>query len=212
MDGEQVVELDFQSMHVSLAYNLCGATLDGDPYDRIPGFTREQGKLGLLTAFNATSIPAAVRALTDARESKPAVVDQTDALRLVEALKARHAPIENRMLWKDAGMRLMNLEARIMMTSVDRLVAKGIPCISIHDSIVVARQHESEAREALNFGWSRQKPQLTPCRIEKKRPKALQYGCEGPVVPSSGDLPGGCGGWWSSVIAEARHDVADWCA
>src|SRR6185369_8595648 len=94
MGGEQVIELDFQSMHVSLAYNLCGARLDvSDPYDGIPGFTREQGKLGLLTAFNAKSVPAAVRALTDARHAKPVVASSKDALRLIEALEARHAPI-----------------------------------------------------------------------------------------------------------------------
>ena len=50
MSGEQVVELDFQSMHVALAYHLCGARLVGDPYEGIPGFTRKQAKLGLLTA------------------------------------------------------------------------------------------------------------------------------------------------------------------
>jgi len=45
----------------------------------------------------------------------------------------------------------MNLDARIMLAAVDRLIASGIQCIPIHDSIVVSEQHESEAREALNF-------------------------------------------------------------
>lgn len=212
MGGEQVVELDFQAMHVALAYGICGARLEGYPYE-IPGFTREQGKIGLLTAFNATTLQAAVAALTDNRYGKALFASQVDAHRLLRALEARHAPIE-KMLCSDAGMRLMNLDARIMMTTVGRLTARGIEAIPIHDSIVVAQQHESEAREALNYGWSKQNPQLTLCRVKKKRQKALQYGGEGSVVPSSGvlDLPGGCGGWWSSVIAEARLDVAEWCA
>jgi len=211
LGGQQVVELDFASMHVTLAYGLCGARLEGDPYD-IPGFTREQGKRGLLTAINATSIPAAVRALTDARGSQAVAANQADALRLVEALRARNAPIE-KMLCSDAGMRLMNIDARIMLTAADHLVAKGIPCVPIHDSIVVPEQYESEAREALNFGWSirTQNPQITPCNIEKKRQTSLQYGCtplgsgwSPPPVPESG--------WWSSVLADARYDVAEWCA
>jgi hypothetical protein len=212
MGGEQVVELDFQSMHATLAYNICGARLEGDPY-AVPRFTREQGKLGLLTAFNATTLQAAVAALTDNRNGRALFASQVEAQRLLEALKARHAPIE-KMLCSDAGMRLMNLDARIMLTAVDRLIARGIYCVPIHDSIVVAQQHESEAREALNFGWSTPNPQLTPCRIEKKRPKALQYGCEGSVAPSLGadELEDVDYGWWWSVISEARLDVAEWVA
>jgi hypothetical protein len=86
LNGEQVVELDFRSMHVSLAYALCGG-MDGDPYE-IPGFTRKQGKLGLLTAFNATNPPAAIAALTDARTGKPALTSRNEAARLLEALTA----------------------------------------------------------------------------------------------------------------------------
>jgi hypothetical protein len=207
--GEQVVELDFQSMHVSLAYNLCGARLEGGPYE-VRGFTRKQGKLGLLTAFNAPTPAAAISALTDNREGKAVFTSRTDAHRILEALKARHTLIE-KMLCSDAGMRLMNLDARIMLTAIDRLIAKGIEAIPIHDSIVVSAQHESEAHEALNFGWCSQNPQLTPCNIEKKRRNPLQYGGAGGsgVV---GLLGGGEGGWWSSVLSEARYDVAEWCS
>src|SRR5947207_5478097 len=158
-------------MHPALAYNLCGARLEGDPY-HIPGFTRRQGKIGLLTAFNATGFTAAVASLTDARQGKPVVASRNDAIQLIEALKVRNAPIE-KMLCNDAGMRLMNLDSRIMLTAVDRLIARGIDCLPVHDSIVVSEQHESEARDALNFGWSTQNPQLTPCRIEEKTPKSL---------------------------------------
>jgi hypothetical protein len=87
LNGEQVVELDFRSMQVSLAYALCGGKMDGDPYE-IPGFTRKQGKLGLLTAFNATNPPAAIAALTDARTGKPALTSRNEAARLLEALTA----------------------------------------------------------------------------------------------------------------------------
>jgi hypothetical protein len=210
LDGHQVVELDFVSMHVALAYNLCGARLEGDAYE-IPGFTRKQAKLGLLTAFNATTLEAATAALTDSREGKAVFAGRQEAARLLAELRARHAPIE-KMLCSDAGMRLMNLDSRIMLTAVDRLIAKGIQCIPVHDSLVVPEQHESEAREALNFGWRTQNPQLSPCNIEKKRPKPLQYGCTvvgAPSPPPSG--PSSCG-WWSAVLGDARHDVVEWCS
>jgi hypothetical protein len=209
MGGEPVVELDFQSMHVALAYSHCGAKWDGDPYEGISDFTRKQAKIGLLTAFNATSIPAAIASLTDARENKPVVENKADALRLLEAHKHRHAPIE-KLLCSDAGMTLMNRDARIMLTAVDRLIAKGIQCIPIHDSIIVPEQHEGEAYEALNFGWCSQNPQLNHCNIEKKRPNPLQYGWTGSGSACRPPSPGS--GWWSSVIAEARYDVSEWCA
>jgi len=209
LNGEQVVELDFRSMHVSLAYALCGGKMDGDPYE-IPGFTRKQGKLGLLTAFNATNPPAAIAALTDARTGKPALTSRNEAARLLEALTARHAPIAN-MLCSDAGMRLMNIDSRIMLAAVDRLIAKGIHCIPIHDSILVQAQHEGDGRDALNFGWYTQNPSTTLCRIEKKPQKAPQYGCEvlGGALLGSGAGPGPCplleasSGWWSSVLDDA---------
>jgi hypothetical protein len=199
MSGEQIVELDFQSMHVALAYHLCRAHLEGDPYEGIPGFTRKQAKVGLLTAFNATSIPAAVASLTDARNGKPVVANRSDAIRLIEALKARHAPIA-KMLCSDAGMRLMNLDSRIMLAAVDRLMAKGIQCVPIHDSIVVPEQHESEAREALNFGWCTQNPSITPCYIEKKRRKVPQDGRE----VFGGSLFGGVGGGVGADLFRVR--------
>ena len=221
LGGEQVVELDFQSMHVALAYNLCGAPLEGDPYE-IRGFTRRQAKLGLLTAINATTPEVAIASLTDNRQGKRICASRGQAHRFLEAFKVRHASIE-KMLCSDAGIRLMNLDARIILTAVDRLIGQVIPCIPIHDSLVVSQQHEEEAREALNFGWHNQNPRLTPCSIEKKGQKVSQYGGGGGGGGGGGAfwerdvLVEGClddpsDGWWYSVGAEARPDVVEWCA
>jgi hypothetical protein len=216
INGEQVIELDFCSMHVSLAYARCGGKMDGYPYE-IPGFTRKQGKLGLLTAFNATTPQTAIAALTDGRAGRQVVTSRKEAARLIEALKTRHAPIAS-MFCSDAGMKLMNLDSKIMLAAVDRLIAQGIPSIPIHDSILLQAQHEGEAREALNFAWYTQNPSTTLCDIEKKPQNTPQYGCEddlGAVLPGSGAVP--CllepsSGWWASVHSDARFDVSDWCA
>jgi len=209
LNGKQVVELDFCAMHVAIAYAMCGAKMDGEPYE-IRSFTRKQAKLGLLTAFNAGSPHAAVASLTDGRAGRPVFNSRKEATRLIHALQARHAPIAS-MLCSDAGMKLMYIDSKIMLTAVDRLIAKGVQCIPIHDSILVQAQHEGEAREALNFGWRTQNLSLSLCNIEKKSPKPPQYGdggCWGvdPVLGGPGP------NWWSSVPNEARFDVAEWCA
>jgi hypothetical protein len=197
VNGEPVVELDFVSMHVALAYNICGATMDGgDPYE-IPRFTREQGKAALLTAFNATTMAKAIAALTDGRSGKPLFRTHKDAATILEALKIRHAPIAI-MLWSDAAMKLMYLDSRIMLAAIDRLISQGIQAIPIHDSIMVPAQHEGAAREALYFGWCSTNARPSLCNIEKKRQKPLQYGGAGlgwvswsgqPGVPGVGCRP-----------------------
>jgi len=223
MNGTQVCELDFAGMHVALAYHICGASLDGDPYEGIPGFTRKQAKAALLTAFNAVNRPAAIASLLDNRQRKRVVATRADAERLLDALEARHAPIANgKMFCSDAGMTLMNIDSRIMLTAVDRLISQGIPCIPVHDSLVIPEQYEGAAREALHFGWHAQNAQITLCSIEKKSQIVSQSGCgcEGwkpPLAPSPFPEPSvneesSEDGWWSSVISEARFDVGEWVA
>jgi hypothetical protein len=221
MNGEPVVELDFPSMHVALAYHLCGARLDGDAYG-IEGFTRKQAKLGMLTAFNATKPDKAVASLTDARPGRQVLSNRKDAAILIEALTERHAPITS-MLCSDAGMVLMNLDSRIMLTAVDRLLAKGISCTPIHDSLLVPERREGEAHEAMNFGWSEvlgktrdQNLSITHCSIEKKQQKVSHsggaIGSGPPDIPEPLEALFGDDGWWSSVLEEARLDVAEWTA
>jgi hypothetical protein len=38
----------------------------------------------------------------------------------------------------------MNIDSRIMLAAVDRLIAQGIHCIPIYDSILVQAQYEGE--------------------------------------------------------------------
>ena len=45
LNGHSVVELDFASMHVALAYNLCGVRLEGDPYI-VPDSRARKARLG----------------------------------------------------------------------------------------------------------------------------------------------------------------------
>jgi hypothetical protein len=125
------------------------------------------------------------------------------------------------MFCADAGMTLMNIDARIMLTAVDRLVGQGILCIPVHDSLVIPEQYEGAAREALHFAWHAQNAQITLCRIEKKSQIVSQSGCNGregwklPLALSPFPEPSvnevfSESGWWSAVISEARFDVGEW--
>jgi hypothetical protein len=86
------------------------------------------------------------------------------------------------MFCRDAGMRLMNYDSRIMMTAVDRLAAKGIEAIPVDDSIVVAQHNESEALEALNFGWHFQNPEASHVKSRKTSKLLTIWWCWWPVA------------------------------
>jgi hypothetical protein len=152
IDREPVVELDFVAMHVAIAYALAGVPMDGEPYEIKGWDNRKQVKIALLTYFNARTEQKAIASLTDARKGKPVCATRAEAARLLEAIRDRHPAIANRF-GDDAGMRLMNIDSRIMLAAVEYLMGRGIKCIPVHDSIVVPAKHEGAAREALAHGW-----------------------------------------------------------
>ena len=147
INGEPVAELDYAAMHPTLAYSLAGQKLDGDPYDIGSGFERKDVKIGLLIALNAKNPPAAVAALAKDRQMPRAA-----AAKIIEAIKERHKPIE-RFICADAGIRLMNHDAKLMMAVTSRLVAAGIPSVPIHDSTIVPARYSTEARAKMIECW-----------------------------------------------------------
>jgi len=52
INGEARAELDFSAMHPTLAYNIAGAQMEGDPYDLgelwWPAFDRNEFEIKLL--------------------------------------------------------------------------------------------------------------------------------------------------------------------
>ena len=64
---------------------------------------------------------------------------------IVEMLKAKHAPIARRF-FTEVGIELQRLESDIALGIITNLKAKGIVCLPIHDSFIVAREYEDELR------------------------------------------------------------------
>jgi hypothetical protein len=174
IDGEPVVELDFVAVHVAIAYALAGVPMDGDPYVIPKWKNRKQVKIALLTYFNAKTEQKAIAALTDAREGKPVCATRKEAARLLEAIEGRHPAIAD-LFGADAGMRLMNLDSRIMLAAVAYLMDRGIKCVPIHDSLVVPARYEGIAVEALAYGWKVALPSYAH-GIGVSRKNLLQYG------------------------------------
>ena len=158
-------EFDFSAMHPRLAYNLAGIPMDGDPYDIGRGFERKHVKLAVLIAFNATDPLSAIHALV--RDDDDMQISYALATKIVAAIFERHDVIR-RMLCADAGIKLMNLDATIIMDVLEALVARGIPCIGIHDSVVLPERYGGDAQAEMEKSWALHSKGPTLCEIKGK--------------------------------------------
>jgi hypothetical protein len=165
INGEPCAELDFSAMHPTLAYNIAGILMDGDPYDLGDALERRHVKLGLLIVMNARDPASAARAL--ARHGRQLGINHHKAKAIVDAILKRHDAIRA-MLCNDWGIKLMNVDARIMVQVMNALVARGIPCIGIHDSIVVQHRFEGHALAEMEKSWAQNSKGPNRSNIKRK--------------------------------------------
>jgi hypothetical protein len=182
IDGEPCAELDFSAMHPTLAYNIAGVQMDGDPYDLGDAFERRQVKLGLLIVMNAGDPASAARAL--ARHGRQLGINHDKAKAIVNAILKRHDAIRG-MLCNDWGIKLMNVDASITVQAMNALVARGIPCIGIHDSIVVQQHFEDQALAEMEKSWAQNSKGPNRSNIKRKSVTIPHMGGSCGPVPTS---------------------------
>lgn len=152
INDEPVIELDFSGMHPRLCYALSGQPLDPevDPY-AIPGFEtpelRELVKRGFGQLLNGTDKTR--KAPTGCTERLPPGMRWGQ---LLAAIEAKHRPI---VAWlrRKRGLELQAVDAAIAGTILDYLAHRGIPCLPVHDSFIVARRHERVLGETMLLAW-----------------------------------------------------------
>jgi hypothetical protein len=163
INGEACIELDFEAMHPTLAYNEAGIRMDDKPYALGHGITRNEAKLGLLIGFNADDRLSAVRALV--RDDDELQIPYHQAVKIIDAVFERHDPIR-RMLCTDSGIKFMNIDSRITVGAMKALVDRGIPVIGVHDSLIVPTRFEGQAREEMDKSWCKHSKGPNPCSIK----------------------------------------------
>ena len=141
INGEATVEVDFATYHTQMIYDMEGIELIGDAYDFLPD--RDHAKRTLNILFNAS---------TD-KEAKGAIkaacgVDYDKAEEYIAKAKQRHAPIASHF-GKGEGLTLQNKDAAIMLDILAKLMAKRIPALPVHDSVIVPINAEAKAIEAM---------------------------------------------------------------
>ncbi|MDX9964486.1 hypothetical protein [Desulfobacter postgatei] len=154
INGEPVVELDYDALHVVMLYHLRGIDIDlaQDPYDMIVGpEDRSIKKIALLTAINAPTEAKAIKgirkALVDDGITGDILTDK--ALRsLIARAKLAHPDISDDVA-SGKGIELQNLDSRIADAILTNLMAENIPALPVHDSFIVPQKYEDLLRQQM---------------------------------------------------------------
>jgi hypothetical protein len=137
VDGERVVEEDYEQLHPRLLYAHAGEVLLGDAYT-INGWERKLCKQAFNTLLNAPNFNKAKWSIAGD------VGDERTALDLIEAIKRKHFRVR-KFFHSGIGLRLQNLDsemAKIVLTEMT--LRHGITVLPVHDSFIVpmsAREH-----------------------------------------------------------------------
>ena len=154
INGEPVVELDYDALHVVMLYHLRGIDFDltQDPYDMIVGpEDRSIKKIALLTAINAPTEAKAIKgirkALVDDGITGDILTDKS-LRKLIARAKLAHTDIADDIA-SGKGIKLQNIDSRIADAILTNLMALNIPALPVHDSFVVPQQYEGLLRQQM---------------------------------------------------------------
>ena len=154
INGEPVVELDYDALHVVMLYHLRGIDIDlaQDPYDMIVGAEdRTIKKIALLTAINAPTEAKAIKGIRKTLVDDGITGDilKNKALKsLLARAKLAHTDIADDIA-SGKGIELQNIDSRIADAILTNLMAENIPALPVHDSFVVPQQYEGLLRRQM---------------------------------------------------------------
>ncbi|SHM55911.1 hypothetical protein SAMN05444398_1228 [Roseovarius pacificus] len=146
INGVPTVEVDFRALHVNILSLEQGTPLAGDPYDLTDGILEgvdrraQRGYLKtlVLTAINATGDRATYQAFRDnyPADDPARRFRNGDLERLLAAFVEQTPQLED-SLFRDQGIRLMNVDSRIAEIVLRSAVGREIPVLCVHDSFII---------------------------------------------------------------------------
>jgi len=175
LDGEQTVELDFSALHINMLYAQEGLPYKGDPYSVVceDKSMRPALKTLLLVAINAKDDEQTINVLSkktnkviegaclgklktiewifyDAIKGQP-----VDWEYWLAKLKKAHAGIAQHFC-KDSGIKLMSKDSRIIQDVLDYCVQNRIPCLPVHDSVIVPERRKDEIKKVMKDAYRKE--------------------------------------------------------
>jgi len=142
IDGHSTVELDYQQIHPRLLYGIAGRHLEGDAYT-ISGWDRGVVKKAFNTLLNTQDFNEARGAI-----AKNLGADRDAAEWLMLDITMRHPDIKS-YFHSGIGMVLQNIDSEICRQVLVEMYRKGIVALPVHDSFVVAEEHEDTLSQVM---------------------------------------------------------------
>ena len=151
--GEEVVEIDINASYLTILHGISDYPLPKrDDLYAIAGHNRVIVKAWITATighhgFHTRWPPNAIREIKDAGFDKPAGLTMTS----LQPVILDHFPMladwpSQKVTWAD----LMFIESEIIIgTMLELMQSYGIPCFSVHDSIIVRKSDQQIAMETL---------------------------------------------------------------
>lgn len=154
INGEPVVELDYDALHVVMLYHLRGIDieLEQDPYSMIVGpEDRTVKKIALLTAINAPDDDLAIKGIRKklvGEGYRGEILTDKSLERLIARAKLAHPGIKNDIA-SGKGITLQNIDSKIADAILTNFLTEGIPALPVHDSFIVPERYEGILRKQM---------------------------------------------------------------
>ena len=188
INGSPVVEIDLRASYLTIFHAWHGVQLDQhkDPYV-IPGLgeeARDIVKLWVAATFGNTALlrkwPSDLLKNYEEQHGHPLDRKRYRVAKLRDNIIAHHPvlerwgqPLNGRVrTWAD----LMFDESKVIVGTMVALMKMSIPSLAVHDSLIVAQEHEAKTCDVLNscyFYHLRVKPLIKV----KKPPQKVGLGC-----------------------------------
>jgi hypothetical protein len=141
INGEEVCELDYSALHPRITYALKGIEVKDDPYT-IEGCDRSAVKKAFLVLFNCKSKEHAINTIRSEFHIKKAES-------LIDKIEQKHEAISKSFYNPGFGLHLQRLDSWFAEEIINHLTERGIVCLPVHDSFIIAKQHESELHQLM---------------------------------------------------------------
>lgn len=136
INGEQIVEIDFNALHVRLAYCEANCTPPAEDLYATPGLEPYRPALKIVVSAMLSITGELTKLPPTVREASPDLPKHWTAKRIAQAVKEYHAPIVH-LFGKDKGIAFMHNDSTILMLVLTRLLHLGIPALPLHDAVLV---------------------------------------------------------------------------
>ena len=164
INRRRTVELDFSGCLIHMPYHLDGIDYRDDPY-WLEALAACEQKYGLSEDYFRDPNKRMMQALINGTEgkhnerirmpNKQTYLPYFSRIEVANMLMEKHAPIAHHF-FTGAGVKLQRLESDIALDIITNMRKKGIVCLPIHDSFLVAAEYEDELRNEMNQSYRNQ--------------------------------------------------------